>query len=120
MPANQYRATLTGLSCGANCPTYFPDTFAKGGFSVNVFVATTSSSLSFSVQHTLDYPGPNSSAFRSSAGWISSNAFWFTSSGITNSSCDASTTYTYPVSAIRLNSTGGNAAASVTMTITQG
>jgi hypothetical protein len=119
MPVAPYVVSLTGLSSSSGFPTWFPDIRQTSPFNVSVAVVAASSSLAFSVQHSLDYPGPNSSGYGSSGGWNSTAANWFNSSGISGNSCSAFTNYSYAVSAIRLNSTAGSSLASVTMTIVQ-
>lgn len=121
MAGNPYIVTITGPSSTGGFGLWMPDTMAgRGSFNVSVGCITTSSSLNgYTVQHTWDYPGQNSSAFTTAAGWISSNANWFSSSGIVAVSSNAMTSYNYPVSAIRLNSTTGSSLGSVTMTIIQ-
>lgn len=110
MPASlYYKATLTGLSTTSGYLQYFPDT-TRNPFSVSV-QCTNTSTQAFTVQHSLDFTG--SSTFTSTA------ATWFASSGITAATTAAFTAYTYPVTAIRLNSTGGSSTATVTMTIVQ-
>lgn len=111
MPAGLlYKNTLTGLSTTGGYPTYFPDV-TRTPFSVSISAAVNSSAVAFTVEHTLDYTG--SSAF------ISSNANWFASSGITGAATTAFTAYTYPVTAIRLNSTAGSSTGTIGLTILQ-
>jgi hypothetical protein len=113
MAANIYRNTLTGLSSTNGFPVYFPD-LQETPFSVSVSASPASSaSAGFTVEHSFDYLGPQSSV------WISSNAVWFPSSGIAAISSNSYTAYTYPVTAIRLNSTGGSSTNVVTFTIVQ-
>lgn len=110
MPSGRYSATLTGLSTTTGYLLYFPDTAVRP-FSVSVSAAISSTNAVFTVQHSLDYTG--SSAF------ISSNATWFPSSGITAATTNAFTVYDWPVTAIRLNSSAGSSAGTITMTIVQ-
>lgn len=110
MPSARYSATLTGLSTTTGYLTYFPDTAIRP-FSVAVSAAINSTNAVYTVQHSLDYTG--SSAF------ISSNANWFPSSGITAATTNAFTVYDWPVTSIRLNSSAGSSAGTITMTIVQ-
>ena len=118
MPSITYSATLTGLSTTTGPLLYFPDTTVTP-FSLFI-TAWSCSAQSFSVQHSQDYPGPNSSAFTSGGGWISSNATWFNSSGMTAvSSQSGMTSYNYPVAAIRLLSTDGSSTGWIYFNVTQ-
>lgn len=114
MPSNPFRATLTGFSTTAGFITFFPD-YSVRPFSVTVACVPTSTAPAFSVQHSYDYTG--SSAF------VSTAATWFTNTALsTIAGLNAEGTYTFPVTAIRLNTTGGSTAtstASVSMTIIQ-
>lgn len=110
MAANAYRTTLTGLSSTGGFPIYFPDLY-QTPFSVAVSAAVNSSNAAFTVEHSLDYTG--------SSDFVSSNATWFPSSGITAATTNAFTFYNFPVTAIRLNSTGGSSAGTVALTIVQ-
>lgn len=110
MPSNRYVTTLTGLSTTAGNPLYFPD-YAVRPFSVSVSAVVNSTSVAYTVQHTLDYTG--------SSTFLSSQATWFASSGITAAATSAFTAYTYPVTAIQLNSTAGSSTGTITMTIVQ-
>lgn len=107
--ALSYTATLTGLSSTTGFLQYFPDV-TRNPFNVSVACVNTSTQA-YTVQHSLDYTG--SSVF------ISSNATWFPSSGITAATTAAFTAYTFPITALRLNSTGGSSTATVTMTVLQ-
>ena len=110
MPASlYYTATLTGLSSDSGYLQYFPDT-TRFPFSLSV-ACTNTSTQAFTVEHSLSYTG--------SSTFVSTAATWFPSSGITAATTSAFTAYTYPVTAIRLNSTGGSSTATVTMTIVQ-
>ena len=114
MPSMPWRVTMTGISSADNnYPTYFPDYLAQRPFNygVGVVLGSTASTNSYSVQHTFDYTG--SSAF------LSSNATWFNNTGMTALSCSLDGNYAFPVTAIRLNSTGGSTAVAVTITIVQ-
>ena len=111
MPAGLlYKNTLTGLSTTGGYPTYYPDVTRKP-FSVSVSAAVNSSAVVFSVEHTLDFTG--------SSTFISSNANWFASSGITGATTTAFTAYTFPVTAIRLNSSTGSSLGTIALTILQ-
>lgn len=102
--------TLTGLSTTGGYPIWYPD-ITKNPFTVSVSAVVNSSNIAFTVQHTLDYTG--------SSTFISSNANWFASSGIAAASTNAFTAYTFPVTAIRLNSTAGSSTSIITMTAVQ-
>jgi hypothetical protein len=111
MPSGRYTTTLTGISStSSSYPTYFPDTSIRP-FSVSVSAAVNSTSVAYTINHTLDYTG--SSAF------VSTAATWFPSSGITAATTNAFTAYTFPVTAIQLASTAGSSAGTVTVTIVQ-
>lgn len=117
MPAGIYTVTLTGLSSSSGYPVFFPDIRQTAPFSVSIACVTASSSSGFSVQYSLDYPGPNSSGL--TGAWNSTSATWFNSTGISGASSTLLTNYNMPVTAIRLNSTGGSSTNTVTMTIVQ-
>lgn len=107
-----YRATLTGPSSTNGYLVYFPD-IHRTPFSVAVSVTTTSSAnAGFSIEHSYDYLGQSST-------WISSNATWYQSSGISAISSQSQTAYTYPVTAIRFNSTNTSSVPVNTVTIVQ-
>lgn len=114
MPSLPYRATLTGLSCNNGFLQYFPD-IAVRPFSLSVAAVPTSTAPAFSIQHSYDYTG--------SSTFVSSAATWFTpSAGSTIAGVNAEVAYTFPVTAIRLNTSGGSTAAStasIAMTIVQ-
>jgi hypothetical protein len=111
MPSAPFRTTLTAPSTTGGYGTFFPD-FAVRPFSVGIGVTTTSTTISYTVAHTFDYSG--SSAF------ISSNATWFDSSGISSATgLTAQAAYTSPVSAIRLAINSGSSAGATTMTCIQ-
>lgn len=110
MPSARYAATLTGLSSTSGTLVYYPDTAVRP-FSVSVSAAVNSTNAAFTVQHTLDYTG--------SSDFISSNANWFASSGISGASTSAFTAYTFPVTAIQLNSTAGSSTGTIALTIVQ-
>lgn len=110
MPSNRAVFTLTGLSSTNGFPIYFPDTAIRP-FSLSISCVISSTTAAYTVEHSLDYSG--SSAFLSTA------ATWFPSSGITAATTNAFTAYTYPVTATRLNSTGGSSAGTFTMTVVQ-
>lgn len=106
-----FQVVQTGVSTTAGfTDIYVPDT-TRNPFSVSVSAAVNSTNVAFTVQHTLDYTG--------SSTFISSNANWFASSGITGATTSAFTAYTFPVTAIRLNSTAGSSIGTITMTIVQ-
>ena len=112
MPTLPFRIQQTGVSTTAGfAATLFPD-YAVRPFNIGIGVKTTSTSV-FSVQHTFDYTG--SSAF------ISSNAAWFTNTGISSAvgPINVDGNYAYPVSAIRLNVTAGATNGVVTLTAIQ-
>ncbi len=112
MPSGRYTYVLTGISStSSDWPTYFPDTTVTP-FSVSVSAAVNSTNVVYTVAGTLDYTG-FSSAF------ISSNANWFVSSGITGATTNAFTEFSYPVNAIRLASTAGSSAGTITWTMVQ-
>lgn len=112
MPAKIYSTSITGLSTTGGFPTFYCD-LTPQSFNVGVAVTTTASSSTagFSVQHTFDYTG--------SSDFISSNATWFNSTGISGLSTSCFTRYDYPVTAIRLNSTAGSSTNVFTLTVVQ-
>lgn len=110
MPSARYTATLTGLSTTSGVLNYFPDTAVRP-FYVSVSAAVNSSSITYSVQHTLDYSG--------SSTFISSNAAWFNSSGISGASSNAFTAYNFPVTALQLTATSGSSTSTITWTVVQ-
>jgi hypothetical protein len=105
-----YRNTLTGLSTTGGYPTYFPD-LTRNPFLVSVSAAVNSTAVVFSAEHTFDYTG--SSVF------ISSNARWYASTGITAAATTAFTVYTFPVTAIRINSSTGSSIGTIAVTMLQ-
>lgn len=111
MPSGPNVQTLTGLSTTNGYPIYFPDHSARTPFLVSIATVVNSTTAAYTVEHSLDYTG--SSVF------VSTAATWFASSGITAASTNAFTAYTYPVTAIRLNSTGGSSQGTIAMTIVQ-
>ena len=114
MPSMPFRATLTGFSTANGFATFFPD-ITVTPFSVSVACVPTSTAPAFSVQYSLDYTG--SSTFTSTA------ATWFTVTGFsTIAGVNANGSVDVPVTAIRLNTSGGSTAtstASITMTCVQ-
>jgi hypothetical protein len=119
MPSNRTVLTATGVSSavGKWPVTYYPDTNIRPfSLSVAVVLNSTANGSTYNVEHSLDY----GSSGVTSTTWQSSAATWFQSSGITANSCLASfTAYTYPVSAVRLNSTAGNSSTIFTVTVVQ-
>ena len=110
MPASlYYTATLTGLSTTSGYLQYFPDT-TRVPFSLSVQTVNTSTQA-YSVEYSLGYTG--------SSTFVSTAATWSSTTGITAATTYAFAAYTFPVTAIRLNSTGGSSTATVTMTIVQ-
>lgn len=115
MPTLPFRVTQTGVSSTAGfTATLFPDTMIRP-FAMGIGCTVTSTALTYSVQHSFDYTG--------SSTFISSNASWFTNTGISSvAGLNADGNYIVPVSAVRLNVTTGTTAAStasVTMTCIQ-
>jgi len=110
MPSARYTATLTGLSTTSRVLNYFPDTAVRP-FDLSVSAVVNSTGISYSVQHSLDYSG--------SSTFISSNATWFTSSGISAATSNAFTAYNYPVTALQLTATSGSSTSTITWTVVQ-
>lgn len=114
MPANPTRITITGFSTTGGYGFMVPD-YGVSPFNVGIGVTVSSTAPTYSVQHTYDYTG--------SSTFISSNATWFTNTSFSSiAGVNADGAYTYPVSAIRLNVSGGSTAtstATVTMTVFQ-
>lgn len=111
MPSNPFRVTLTAPSTTGGFGSMYAPDYSVRPFSVAVAVTTTSTTVSANVEHTYDYTG--SSAF------ISSNAVWFVSSGVSSATGNAQMGYSYPVTAIRLNINSGSSAGATTMTCIQ-
>ena len=109
-----WRATLTGFSTTNGFVMYVPD-IAIRPFSLGIGCVPTSTAPAYSVQHTYDYTG--------SSTFISTAANWFTTTGFsTVAGVAADAAFNTPVTAIRLNTTGGSTAtstASVSITIVQ-
>lgn len=111
MPSNPFRVTLTGLSTtGGYGQLYVPDISVRP-FNIGIGCVVNSTTVTYSVEHTFDYTGLST--------FISSNATWFSNSGITAKSTNQDGNYAYPVSAIRLNTTAGSSIGTVTMTCIQ-
>lgn len=110
MPASlYYTATLTGLSSDSGYLQYFPDT-TRLPFNLSV-QCTNTASQAYSVEYSLGYTG--------SSTFVSTAATWSSTTGISAATTSAFASYTFPFTAIRLNSTGGSSTATVTMTIVQ-
>lgn len=111
MAGNIFRVVQTGVSTTAGyATTFFPD-LCKTPFSVSISAAVNSTGAVFNIEHSLDYTG--------SSTFVSTAATWFVSSGITAATTNAFTSYTFPVTAIRINSTAGSSIGAVTVTIVQ-
>jgi hypothetical protein len=122
MPANIYRAVVTGLSSGAaggsqnssGFPMYFPD-IARTPFSIGIGVTevSTSAAPSWNIEHSFDYLGDLSS---NQIGFVASAATWFQHSTLSGQSSNANGNYAFGVTAIRLNVTAGASQQTTTMT----
>lgn len=114
MPSMPWRATLTGHSTTNGFIQYFPDISIRP-FSLAVACVPTSTAPAYSIQHSYDYTG--------SSTFVSTAATWFTPTAFsTIAGLNAEGAYTFPVTAIRLNISGGSTAtstASVAVTIVQ-
>lgn len=111
MAWNYFRVVQTGVSTtGGYTDVFFPD-ITKTPFSVSISAAVNSTAQVFSVEHSLDYTG--------SSTFVSTAATWFQSSGITAATTNAFTAYTFPVSAIRVQSSAGSSIGTVTVTMVQ-
>jgi hypothetical protein len=126
MPANIFRATVTGLSSNASngaqtnssgFPTYYCDT-TRTPFSIGIGVTvnSTAAAPSWNIEHSFDYIGNLSSNF---VGFLASAATWFQHSTLSGQSSNANGNYAFGVSAIRLNVTAGASQQSTTMTLVQ-
>ncbi len=111
---NRLKAILTGFSTTAGFVHFFPD-LTISPFSVSAACVPTSTAPAYSVQYSYDYTG--SSTFTSTA------ATWFTATSFsTIAGLNAEGSFTAPVTAYRLNVSGGSTAtstASITVTFLQ-
>lgn len=114
MPSAPFRVTQTGVSTTAGFTNvFFPDYYVRP-FNIGLGCVVNSTTVTYSVQHTFDYlPTILTSGF------VSSNATWFNNSGITAATSNQDGNYAYPVTAIRLNVTGGSSTGTVVMTCIQ-
>ena len=117
MPSGIFRVSQTGVSTTVGfSAVYFPD-LAPNVFSLGISCVVASTALTYSVQQSYDYPGPNSST------WVSTAATWFTTTGFSSvAGVNSNGSLFDPVTAIRLHVTTGTTAAStasITMTIVQ-
>ena len=113
MPSGIFQTTITGISSttGFNSSqVYFPDWMVRP-FSVGIGCVANSTSIVYTVEHSFDYSG--------SSTWISSNATWFPNSGITAKTTNQDGSYSFPVTAIRVQSSAGSSTGTVTMTVVQ-
>jgi len=124
MPANIFRATVTGLSSNANngaqtnssgYPTYYPDIYVTP-FSIGIGVTVNSTGVTWNIEHTFDYLGNLSSNF---VGFLASAATWFQHSTLSNQSSNGNGNYAFGVTGIRLNVTAGSSTGTTTMTLVQ-
>jgi hypothetical protein len=121
MPANPFRATVTGLSSNAGnqnssgFPTYYCD-LTRSPFSIGLGVEVNSTGVTWSVQHSFDYLGHISSNFN---GFISSAATWFEHSTLSQQSTSAVGNYAFGVSAVRGIVTAGSSTGTVTFNFLQ-
>jgi hypothetical protein len=113
MAGLRWTKTITGQSSTFGLGSsliYVPD-IMQAPFAIGVGCVINSTGITFSVQHTFDYTG--SSAF------ISSNATWFTNTGISSATGSVDGNYAFPVSAIRGNVTAGSSTGTLTVTLIQ-
>jgi hypothetical protein len=126
MPANIFRATVTGLSSNATggsqtnssgYPTYFPDLVADPfSIGIGVTVSSTAAAPSWNVEHTFDAILNLSS---NAAGFLSSLATWFQHSTLSAQSSNGTGNYAFGVTAIRINVTAGSSQQLTTLTLVQ-
>ena len=121
MPSNNAILTINGMSTSSAAgfggqPFWLPESDASPPMNIScqlVVSSTSATSPSVNVEVTLDYVGTFSSNIN---GWLSSLATWFTlqdgvligSTRLTNAASNAFGAIVAPVSALRLNSTGGS------------
>lgn len=112
MPAGRlFKIVQTGVSTTAGYTDIYVADTTISPFSVAVSAVVNSTAVVYSVEHTLDYTG--------SSTFVSTAANWFQSSGITAATTTAFTAYTYPVTAIRVQSSAGSSIGTVTVTVLQ-
>jgi hypothetical protein len=116
MPSVPFRATLTGLSSTAGFPTWFPDIYANTPFNIGIGVTVNSSAVTYNIEHSFDYTGNISTDFN---GFTSSQATWFQHSTLSGQTSNSNGNYSFPVTAIRLNTTAGSSTGQVTVTLIQ-
>lgn len=104
------KQTVTGLSSTNGYLTYPVDT-SRNPVNVGFGCVVNSTNVTYNIEHTFDYTG--SSVFTSSL------ATWFQHSTITAQSTNASGSYTFPVTAIRLNVTAGSSTGTVAASFVQ-
>jgi len=105
--------TITGLSSTIgflSSLVFFPNVM-QTPFNIGVGCVVSSTNITFSVQHSFDYTG--------SSTFISSNARWFTNTGISSASSNVDGNYAFPVSASRGNVTAGSSQGTLTVTLIQ-
>jgi hypothetical protein len=126
MPANIFRATVTGLSSNANngaqtnssgYPTYYCDT-TRTPFSIGIGVTmnSTAAAPSWNIEYTFDAILSLSS---NAAGFLSSLATWFQHSTLSGQSSNGNSNFAFGVTACRLNVTAGSSIQSTTVTFIQ-
>lgn len=124
MPANIYRATVTGLSSNASggaqtnssgFPTFFPD-LCRTPFNIGVGVTVNSTAVLWNCEFSFDYIGALSSNF---VGFLSSLATWFQHSTLSGQSSNASGNFAFGVTAIRGNVTAGSSTGLTNFTFVQ-
>ena len=101
--------TITGLSSTIGFLSSL--VFFQTPFNIGVGCVVSSTNITFSVQHSFDYTG--------SSTFISSNATWFTNTGISRASSNVDGNYAFPVSASRGNVTAGSSQGTLTVTLIQ-
>jgi hypothetical protein len=116
MPA-AYTVTITGS--GASNP-WMPDLSARTPFNIGIGVTVNSTNTLYNVEHTFDpiFQG----IFPSTIAVLgSSQATWFSNTGITAQSSNANGNYAFPVVGIRLNvnGTGLSSVGTTKMTLLQ-
>lgn len=111
MPSKRFVVTQTGVSSDAGFGSIYVPDYMIRPVAISVGCVVNSTNVAYTVEHSFDYTG--------SSKFISSNATWFPNSGITAQTTNKDANYAYPVSAIRLNSTGGSTSGTVTMTLIQ-
>lgn len=113
MPVRPFSYTITGVSSTSGDIAYwFPDVTSPSQFAVSVGCVVSSTTVAYTLSHTYDSVTPTSTVAPASYNW-------FTSTGITAAATSAYTSYLFPVTGLRVASTGGSSIGTVTVKIVQ-